>query len=78
MRRKKVKVFLNKELNHYVVLLGSSLYEMNYHANMPNGVDIYLGELLPGEDLAEAFTPVELKDLPNGVRLAIEDRKQEV
>jgi len=44
MNKKKIKVFM---CNNPRVLIGSNMYESD--ANMPNGVNIYLGELLKGE-----------------------------
>jgi len=53
----------------FVVRLGNEMFEMSQDANMPNGVNIYLGrvEQIETKDMKE----IQLGDCPKGLLLGI-------
>jgi len=71
----RVKAYKNKF--GYVIIIDTHVYEMNTHANLPDGVNFYQGEV--DEDFAGTRhwgERVRIKDLPEGVKEGIKIRKQ--
>lgn len=74
-----VEVYDNggKTFDRYTVIIDGDIYTMSITANMPNGVNMYLGNVLDPE--IRAINPkvdkkIELTDLPKVVQEAIGNR----
>jgi len=73
--KRTVEVYDNggKTIDRYTVIIDNAVFSMSHNATSPQGVNQYVGEL---KDLPKAKegTKVELKDLPEDVRKAIDLR----
>ena len=69
---KSIKVFDNG--NDFTVVIGKNVYEMNDEAMMPNGVNIFLGEIseFPDKNFGK-----KVKTIPDQVKRAIKEREPE-
>ena len=61
-----VKILKDPDDPTYIVKIGSSFYEMSGDANMPNGVNMYIGDCIL-HDRREIL----LGDVPKGMLVAI-------
>lgn len=69
---KSVKVYDNG--TDYTIVIGKNVYEMSNDAMMPNGVNIYLGEI---DEFPDKHFGKEVKQIPEQVKRAIKDREPE-
>ena len=60
----------------YAVIIDESVYEMNQHANMPNGVNIYLGELYEIRPEALEGDQIKFAQSPQGLQVGIRMRME--
>lgn len=61
-----------KTADRYTVIIGESMFTMSTHANMPNAVNMYAGQV---EDLIPCTDPVvNIETLDAGTRAAIRAR----
>jgi hypothetical protein len=69
----KVSVYKSKAgyASDYIVVIGRHVFEMSADANMPNGVNIYLGTLSSGEYYGK---PIPKSKVPKGVLKGIQER----
>jgi len=65
-----VKVY--KAKYNFLVTIGNDVFEMSTNASMPNGVNMYAGEL--NEYTIEPKTEIPLADASDGMKLAIVQR----
>jgi hypothetical protein len=68
-----IKCYQELTHNNFIITIGNSVYEMNDHANLPNGLNMYCGEDLQlkcPQDMRE----VQLSDLPKSTLIGIIDR----
>jgi len=69
---KSVKVYDNG--TDYTIVVGKNVYEMNNEAMMPNGVNIYLGDI---DEFPDKHFGKEVKQIPEQVKRAIKNREPE-
>lgn len=69
----KVYEYQNKTVDRFTVIINGQIYIMSDNANMPNGVNIYMGPEVHenGKFNPEAFEKPIVHELPEGLLKAI-------
>jgi rRNA pseudouridine-1189 N-methylase Emg1 (Nep1/Mra1 family) len=67
-----IKCYQEKKNENYIITIDKSVFEMNNDANMPNGLNMYCGEILQLN--SNQLKELQLGDLPKGTLIGIINR----
>ena len=73
----KIKAFKTNIKGNYSILINESVFEMNESANLPNGLNLYCGELnglFVDTYFIQSKNEMVLGDLPKGTLIGILNR----